>query len=109
MKGGIELSLVLSFGMMFLLASISVVSVMVSYNNARFMQEQIVSIIEYYNKYDDEVQDHIQSLHQCYDCQYTIEYHPTNRYHVKISFPIQVLFVEYRALAYVSGFTIPIS
>ena len=108
MKGGIELSLVLSFGMMFLMASISVVGVMISYNNARFMQEQIVSLIEYYNKYDEEVIDHIQILHQCNDCQYMIESHPTNRYHVKISFPIRVLFVEYHALAHVSGFTIPI-
>lgn len=106
MKGGIELSLVLSFGMMFLMASISVVGVMISYNHARLLQEQIVALIEYHNKYDQEVVQRIESLNVCSRCQYMIEAHETQRYHVKVTFPIQMPFVEYRALASVSGFTI---
>lgn len=108
MKGGIELSLVLSFSMMLLMASISVVGVMVGYNDARLMQEQIISLIEYHNKYDQEVVKDIKRITACSKCRYTVDADPMKRYHVQVFFPITVMFANFQSQANVSGYTIPI-
>jgi hypothetical protein len=109
MKGGIELTLVLSFSMMLLMASISVVGVMVGYNNARLMQEQIVALIEYHNKYDQEVMINIQQVTSCEKCSYIVDADPMERYHVQVFFPITVMFANFQSVGHVSGYTIPIS
>lgn len=108
MKGGIELSLVLSFSMMLLMASISVVGVMIGYNDARLMQEQVVALIEYHNTYNQEVITNIDQLTTCSKCSYTVDADPLNRYHVQVFFPITVMFANFQSQANVSGYTIPI-
>lgn len=108
MKGGIELTLVLSFAMMLLMASISVVGVMISFNNARLMQEQIVALIEYHNAYDQEVISDIQRVTSCVACSYTVDADSLDRYLVQVYFPITVMFANFQSQASVSGYTIPI-
>ena len=108
MKGGIELSLVLSFSMMLLMASISVVGVMIGYNDARLMQEQVVALIEYHNKYDQEVITSVDNLTSCAKCSYTVDADSLDRYRVQVFFPITIMFANFQSQANVTGYTIPI-
>lgn len=109
MKGGMELSLVLMFTMMLLVVSLSIVGVVIAYNHARMTQEQIVSMIEHHDKYDTQVQAEIDKLSMCSGCRYSISYSTYDRYFVKVTFPIKLLFVALHTMGEVSGYTIPIS
>lgn len=109
MKGGIELSLVLSFTMMLLMVSISIVGGMISYNNARFVQEKIVSIVEYHNKYDRDVEIDISNKIRCQKCTFSIVEANMNRYQVTVAFPITILFAQLKMQGHVSGYTVPVS
>ncbi len=109
MKGGIELSLVLGFSMMLLALSISLVGVVMMYNHARMMQEEIISIIEHNNKYDQSIIQQIDEVKACKGCRYSVDYSEYNRYYVKVYFPIQVLFISLKTTGYVGGYTIPIA
>lgn len=108
MKGGIELSLIISFTMMLLMVNVSIVGVMITYNNARVTQEQIVAIIEYHNKYDQNVVDDISRITNCKKCSYTVNASELDRYHVQVMFPIRVMFASFESHGNVSGYTVPI-
>lgn len=108
MKGGIELSLIMSFTMMLLMANVSIVGVMITYNNARVAQEQIVAIIEYHNAYNQSVVNDISRVTKCNRCHYTIDASDLGRYRVSVTFPIRVMFASFESHGQVSGYTVPI-
>lgn len=107
MKGAFELSLVLTFGMMMLLGSISIVGVMMSIHHGRFFQEMIVATIEGHHAFN---QDTIMEFkqYQCKECLYHVEKIPTGQYLVSVSFPIRVPLVFYQSTLMIKGVTTPI-
>ena len=109
MNGGIELCLIIRFSMMLLMVNVSLVGVMIAYNRARITQEQIVAIIEYHNTYDLNVINDISRITDCNQCNYTVDANELNTYHVRVTFPINVLFANFNTHGQVSGYTVPIN
>ena len=108
MKGAFELSLVLTFGMMLLMGSISIVGVMMNVHHGRFYQEVIVATIEHHNHYDPKVIADIEQQYRCSFCQATIKRLTTGQYLVSVTFPIQIPLISYQSVGVVKGLTIPI-
>jgi len=93
MKGAFETAIVIFFGMMFLWMGISMVQVMWAYNQARYMQEYVVSKIERQNRYDNDV--HALILADAPDCEHCVlqitpEETEPRRLKVSVMFPIRI-------------------
>lgn len=109
MKGGFEVSLVILFGMTFVLLSMSLVKVMADYHQARLFQESIVSEIEAFHGYDEHVQTKIDSKSICDFCFYSVEQEISNRYRVSVLFPIRMGVLKFYSLAKIQSMTTPVN
>ena len=93
MKGAFETSLVLLFGMMFLVMGMDYVRLILYNNRARIVAEHALAILEHQNRYDEKVEELIQqSLTPCSVCQLHIEVHPEypERKWVVVTYPLNL-------------------
>jgi hypothetical protein len=98
MKGAFEVSLVLIFGMMFMIMGMDYVTVILSNNQARSLAENTLAIIEHQNRYDETVAGMIASTPlQCKDCVLTIYPHSvyTERVWIDVKYPIHLAHMNY--------------
>ncbi len=97
MKGAFEATLVLFFGMMFILMGMDYVEVQLINTQARSLAENTLSIIEHQNRYDASVQAIIDSNSiTCNNC--TLHLSPHNlypsRYWVVVEYPVHLAHIN---------------
>ncbi len=109
MKGGFEVSLVILFGMTFILIAMSFVKVMADYHQARLFQESIVSQIESSHRYDEQVQTKIDDMKLCEFCHYSINQEVSKRYRVMVFFPIRIGILKFDSFVKIQSMTTPVN
>jgi len=112
MKGAFETTLVILFGMMFVVMGIDYMRVILMNNKARIYAENILAIIEHQNRFDQDVADLIQqSSIQCSLCQYQVVEHNESegRYWVIVRYPIEMNHLNYFAETELKLLTRPIA
>lgn len=112
MKGAFETTLVILFGMMFMVMGIDYMRVILMNNKARLYAENILAIIEHQNRYDVDVATLIQdSIVQCSECNYQVLEHveSNNRLWVIVSFPIEMNHLSYFAQSEIKLLSRPIA
>lgn len=112
MKGAFETTLVILFGMMFMVMGIDYMRVILMNNKARLYAENILAIIEHQNRYDLDVATLIQdSIVQCSECNYQVLEHAesNNRLWVIVSFPIEMNHLNYFAQSEIKLLSRPIA
>ena len=112
MKGAFETTLVILFGMMFMVMGIDYMRVILMNNKARLYAENILAIIEHQNRYDLDVATLIKdSIIQCSECNYQVLEHAesNNRMWVIVRFPIEMNHLNYFAQSEIKLLTRPIA
>lgn len=105
MKGAFETFLIFLLGMTFVLMGFSMVETTMKYNSARLFQENIVSLIERHNRYDEDVDDLINELDsKCYYCSYEVRL-VDNQYLVSVNFKVLINVINYSKIATIKSFT----
>ncbi len=97
MKGAFEATLVLFFGMLFVLMGMDYVEVQLINTQARSMAENALSIIEHQNRYDTNVQALIdQSNLGCEGCSLHLSPHTLypSRYWVVVEYPVHLAHIN---------------
>ncbi len=105
MKGAFETFLIFLLGMTFTLLGFSMVEITLKYNNARLYQENIVSLIERHNRYDQDIDDLINNLDsKCHACSYDVIL-DNNQYLVKVNFKVLINVINYSKIATIKSYT----
>jgi hypothetical protein len=102
MKGGIEVSLVLLFGLTFSALLISLTGSILKINHAKIYAEQIVDIIEHHDGYTDDAQLRIAALPACVSCVYTVSPYD-GKFDVKVRFDINLMGIEFSTIGQVQS------
>lgn len=96
MKGAFELAFIMMFSMPMLVLGINFVQIMMAYNQARFLQDYSISVIEHQNRLDDYVYQLIDEKALKYpDLTMDIRKHES-RYQVKVTFPVEIPMIGYK-------------
>lgn len=112
MKGAFETTLVILFGMMFMVMGIDYMRVILMNNKARLYAENILAIIEHQNRYDLDVETLIeQSMVKCSECQYQVIEHTEakDRLWIIVTYPIEMSHLNYFAQTEIKLLTRPIA
>lgn len=97
MKGAFEATLVLFFGMMFILMGMDYVEVQLINTQARALAENTLSIIEHQNRYDANVQSIIDANPiTCENCTLHLSPHSLypSRYWVVVEYPVHLAHIN---------------
>lgn len=97
MKGAFEATLVLFFGMLFVLMGMDYVGVQLINTHARALAENTIAILEHQNRYDDSIQSLIeQNSIECDGCSLTISPHVLypSRLWVVVEYPIHLTHIS---------------
>lgn len=111
MKGAFELTLVIFFGMFFIVLGMSFVQIAMGYNQARVYQDYIITTIEHQNRYDDQIIELIQTKSSlCSKCIYSVDLvsEQPSVYEVKVQFPVNIPLINYASMGYAVSITQPI-
>ncbi len=98
MKGAFEVTIVLIFGMMFMVMGMDYVTVILSNNQARSLAENTLAIIEHQNRYDESVVWMIESSPLvCKECSLSIYAHDLypERVWIDVKYPIHLTYMNY--------------
>ncbi len=112
MKGAFETTLVILFGMMFMVMGIDYMRVILMNNKARLYAENILAIIEHQNRYDLDVDTLIQQSEiKCSECNYQVIEHieSNERLWVIVSYPIEMSHLNYFAQTEIKLLTRPMA
>lgn len=97
MKGAFELSIIMIFSLPFVVFGMNFMQIAMSYNQARYFQDFIVTQIEHQNKLNDNVRELIDEGHKfCSSCIYEID-QISDRYAVTVKFPIDIPLIDYHS------------
>ena len=97
MKGAFEATIVLFFGMLFVLMGMDYVGVEFMNNKARSLAEVSLSILEHQNRYDESVQILIdQNVDICDSCELILSPHPDypSRFWVIVEYPVNIAHIN---------------
>lgn len=109
MKGPIEVYPIILFGMAFVLLGFSMFGITMNYNNARIYQESIISLIEKHNRYDEDIDDLINSSeYKCKTCTYDVS-KSESKYIVNVFFEITIPVIQFRETVSIKSLTQSIS
>lgn len=95
MKGAFELSLVLIFAFPAIILGINFVEILMSYNQARYLQDYAISTIEHQNRLDQHVQDLIDDQANNYPSLKLTIHNEEERYSVQVTFPVKIALIGY--------------
>lgn len=95
MKGAFELSLILIFAFPAILLGINFVEILMSYNQARYLQDYAISTIEHQNRLDHHVQELIDDQAQKYPSLKLTIHNEEERYLVQVTFPVKIALIGY--------------
>lgn len=95
MKGAFELSLILIFTFPAIILGINFVEILMSYNQARYLQDYAISTIEHQNRLDQHVQELIDDQTEKYPSLKLSIHNEEERYLVKVTFPIKIALIGY--------------
>lgn len=112
MKGAFETTLVMLFGMMFMVMGMDYLKVVVMNNQARLLAERSLAILEHQNRYDESVQVLIdQNKKYCSTCILVIEPHLDHpgRYRVIVNYPIELKHMSFHTIAKLELLSRPLS
>lgn len=105
MKGAFEFAIVMMFSMPVVVFGINFVEIMMHYNQARFLQNYIVTQVEHQNRLDQSVYELIdEGKKQCEACKVKITPFQ-ERYRVEVSFPVEIPLIDYHATGKTSMMT----
>lgn len=109
MKGAFEYGVIMMLSLPIVVIFLSFANVLVQYQNARYLQEYMISLIEHHNRYDEQIASLIQEANiPCKDCK--VEVKPIHqRYEIEVRFPIEIAVLQFRNEGIVFGATVPIS
>ena len=97
MKGAFELSIIMIFSLPFVVFGMNFMQIVMSYNQARYFQDFIVTQIEHQNKLNDNVRELIDEGQKfCSSCTYEID-QISDRYAVTVKFPIDIPLIDYHS------------
>lgn len=97
MKGAFELSIIMIFSLPFVVFGMNFMQIAMSYNQARYFQDFIVTQIEHQNKLNDSVLELIDEGQTfCSSCTYEID-QISDRYAVTVKFPIDIPLIDYHS------------
>ena len=97
MKGAFELSIIMIFSLPFVVFGMNFMQIAMSYNQARYFQDFIVTQIEHQNKLNDNVRELIDEGQKfCSSCTYEID-QINDRYAVTVKFPIDIPLIDYHS------------
>lgn len=97
MKGAFEFGFIMIFAMPILVFGINFLDIMMTYNQARQLQNYAITQIEHQNRLDDSVYELIdEGKKYCPECKVTIT-KMNQRYDVKVKFPISISFINYQS------------
>ena len=95
MKGAFEFGFIMIFSLPILVFGLNFVEIMMTYNQARQLQNYAVTQIEHQNRLDEHVYELIDEGSQyCPSCTVTITPY-AQRYDVKVTFPIRLPLISY--------------
>lgn len=92
MKGGFELGILNLVAITFLFIAISLISILFSFNQAKFVAESRVETIESFNGYSNSAIRELDN-YQCEGCTYQIN-KKGDRYQIVVSFPVKIAFIN---------------
>lgn len=110
MKGAFETCLIMFFGMFYVALGTSLIAVTLSYNDARMLQDALVSAIENQNGYSPIVDELVQNRKvRCHNCVYAVNGFAETGYEVSISFPIVIPLIQFQLNGSVKTLTQPVA
>ncbi len=105
MKGAFEFGFLMMFSLPVLVFGLNFMQIVMTYNQARHLQDYAVTQIEHQNRMDENVMELIENGKQyCTSCQVTIT-PVSERYDVKVTFPIDITLVNYHTQGFTHSLT----
>ena len=105
MKGAFELGFIMMFSLPFVVFGIGFMEILMNYNQARYLQNYVITQIEHQNRLDDTVYDLIEDEQQyCRGCDVKI-ININARYRVTVTFPIRLPIIDYETTGLTSTMT----
>ena len=97
MKGAFEFCIIMIFSIPLIVFGINFIQIAMSYNQARYFQDFIITQIEHQNKLNEHVKELIDDGQKfCSSCTYDIT-QINDRYLVTVKFPIDIPLIDYHS------------
>ncbi len=104
MKAGFEFGIVAFIGMFFIAITLNLLSIMISFNQAKIYAEQITDTIEHYNGYHQKSYEAISKLKACKNCSYEISKN-LDKYEIVVKYPLSFTIINLPVKAMVNATT----
>lgn len=95
MKIGFEFAIITFVGMFFVALSISLLTIMMQFNQAKIYAEGIADTIEHYNSYQQQTINAIDKLPSCNKCIYKVFEESNDKYAIEVRYPISIGFITF--------------
>ncbi|MEG0959174.1 MAG: hypothetical protein RSE60_07375 [Erysipelotrichaceae bacterium] len=102
MKGAFELGFIMMFSMPVIVLGMNFVQIMMSYNQARYLQDYTISTIEHQNRLDDFVYELIQERASSHPELKLSVTQKDARFIVSVKFPVEIPLIGYASTGLVT-------